>query len=164
MRYEHNFCFFMDNCWIGVLPDPDKCHKHLVKSALDQFCLIVVFRNFILHEFQKDVWLHNTSRSKVMPIGINCPKYVYFSVGLPYSLALKFYSQILCGLPKFLDFGYFVLIWWQTDKKQEILKQSCKDLFIWSKLPIVWLIIGSDNIFIVVAMGLLECMLLCTTC
>ncbi len=44
-------------------------------------------------------------------------------------------------------FGYFALIWWQTDKKQEILKQSCEDLFIWTKLPIVWLIIGSDNIF-----------------
>ncbi len=41
------------------------------------------------------------------------------------------------GLPKILDFGYFVLIWWQTDKKQEILKQSCKDLFIWTELPIV---------------------------
>ncbi len=39
------------------------------------------------------------------------------------------------------------MIWWQIDKKQEILKQSCKDLFIWTELPIVWLIIGSDNIF-----------------
>ncbi len=31
---------------------------------------------------------------------------------------LKCYSQIiLCGvLLKFLDFGYFVLIWWQSDK------------------------------------------------
>ncbi len=51
------------------------------------------------------------------------------------------------GLPKILDFGYFVLILWQTDKKQEILKQSCRDLFIWTELPIVWLIIGSDNVF-----------------
>ena len=51
------------------------------------------------------------------------------------------------GLPKNLDFGYFVLIWWQIDQKQEILKQSCKDHFIWTELPIVWLIIGSDNIF-----------------
>ncbi len=51
------------------------------------------------------------------------------------------------GLPKILDFGYFVLIWSQTDKKQEILKQSCKDLFIWTELSIFWLIIGSDNIF-----------------
>ena len=52
------------------------------------------------------------------------------------------------GLTKILDFEYFVLIWWQTDKKkQAILKQSCKDLFIWTELPIVWLIIGSDNIF-----------------
>ncbi len=41
------------------------------------------------------------------------------------------------GLPKCLNFVYFVLIWWQTDKKQEILKQSCKDLFIWTELPIV---------------------------
>ncbi len=36
------------------------------------------------------------------------------------------------GLPKILDFGYFVFTWWQTDKKQE------KDLFIWTELPIVW--------------------------
>ncbi len=43
------------------------------------------------------------------------------------------------GLSNILDFGFFVLIWWQTDKKQEILKQSCKDLFmfIWTELPIV---------------------------
>ncbi len=36
------------------------------------------------------------------------------------SYRLKCYSQILCGgSAKILDFGYFVLIWWQTDKKQE---------------------------------------------
>ena len=40
-------------------------------------------------------------------------------------------------LPKFLNFDYFVLVWWQTDKKPEILKESCKDLFIWTELPIV---------------------------
>ena len=51
------------------------------------------------------------------------------------------------GLSVILDFGYFVLICWQSDKKQEILKWSCKDLFIMAKLPIKWLIIGSDNIF-----------------
>ncbi len=34
------------------------------------------------------------------------------------------------GLPKMLDFGYLVLIWWQIDEQQEILKQSYKDLFI----------------------------------
>ncbi len=39
------------------------------------------------------------------------------------------------GLPEICNFGYFVMIWWQTDKKQEILKQSCKDLFIWTELP-----------------------------
>ncbi len=59
------------------------------------------------------------------------------------------------GLPKILDFGYFVLIWWQTDKKHEILKQGCKDLFIWTELPIVWLIIWSDNIFNIEVNGVL---------
>ncbi len=49
------------------------------------------------------------------------------------------------GLPKILDFGYFALIWWQIDKKQEILKWSCKDLFVWTELLIILLIIGSDN-------------------
>ncbi len=39
------------------------------------------------------------------------------------------------GLPKLLDFGS--LSWWQTDKKTETLKQSCKDLFIWKELPTV---------------------------
>ena len=43
-------------------------------------------------------------------------------------------------------FGYFVLIWWQTDKNNK-LKQRCKDLFIWTELPVVLLIIGSDIIF-----------------
>ena len=41
------------------------------------------------------------------------------------------------------NFGYFVLICCEADKKQEILKQICKDLFVWTEL----LIIGSDNIF-----------------
>ncbi len=41
------------------------------------------------------------------------------------------------GLPKILDFDYFVLNRWQTDQKQEIMNQSCKDLFIWTELPIV---------------------------
>ncbi len=37
----------------------------------------------------------------------------------------KCYSQILLGgLPKILDFDYFVLIWWQTDKKQGILEHE----------------------------------------
>ena len=36
-----------------------------------------------------------------------------------------------------LDFGYFVLIWWQSDKKQEIPKDRVKDLFIWTELLIV---------------------------
>ena len=40
------------------------------------------------------------------------------------------------GLSKTLDFDYFVLICWQTDTKQEILKQSCKDLLIWTELSI----------------------------
>ena len=36
---------------------------------------------------------------------------------------LKCYSQILYGgSAENLNLGYFVLIWWQTDKKQDILK------------------------------------------
>ena len=67
----------------------------------------------------------------------------------------KCYSQILCGgSVQNFRFGYFVLIWWQSDKKQEILKQTCKDyLFILAELPIVWLIIRSDNIFNIEADG-----------
>ncbi len=51
------------------------------------------------------------------------------------------------GLPKILDFDYFVLIWWHADRKQEILNQSCKALFILTELVIIWLIVGSDNFF-----------------
>ena len=48
-------------------------------------------------------------------------------------------------MPKILDFVYFVLILWQSDTKQEILNQSCKELFILAELTIVS--VGSDNIF-----------------
>ncbi len=61
------------------------------------------------------------------------------------SAILRFYVE---GMPKIFDFGYFVLIWRQTDNKT--LKKSwnrVKDLFIWTELPIVWLIIRFVNIF-----------------
>ncbi len=53
------------------------------------------------------------------------------------------------GLKKILDFGLFCsdLVANCMLKKRKILKQSCKDLFIWTELPNVWLIIGSNNIF-----------------
>ena len=46
---------------------------------------------------------------------------------------LKCYFQILCGgSGKNVRFWLFCIDWWQTDKKLEILTQSCKDLFIWT--------------------------------
>ena len=60
---------------------------------------------------------------------------MFIAAKLPIQSAIPRFC--VAGLPKILDFGYFVLIWWQTDKKQEILKQSCKDLFIWTEQPIV---------------------------
>ena len=55
------------------------------------------------------------------------------------------------GLPKILDVGYFVpvLILWQSDKKQTVLKQSRKDFIILAEVPIF----GSDNIFNIVVNG-----------
>ncbi len=52
---------------------------------------------------------------------------------------LKCYTPRFCveGLLKSFDFGYFVLILSQTDKKQEMLEQRCKDLFIWTELPVM---------------------------
>ncbi len=50
------------------------------------------------------------------------------------SAILRFCVEVLL---KILDFGYFVPIWWKTYKKQEILKQSCKDLFVLVELPIL---------------------------
>ncbi len=43
----------------------------------------------------------------------------------------------MASLPKLLDFAYFVLNWWKSDKRQEIMKQSCKNMFILSELPFV---------------------------
>ena len=45
----------------------------------------------------------------------------------------------------FVNFGYFVIC--SKVIKQEILKQSYKDLFVLAELPIAWLIIGSDSIY-----------------
>ncbi len=56
------------------------------------------------------------------------------------------YSRILCGKSAESFRFWLFCIWWQTDKKK-ILKQSCKDLLVWTELPIVWSIVGSDNIF-----------------
>ncbi len=78
-------------------------------------------------------------------VNLEISNYSNSTCGVSY---LKSYSQIFCGgSAKILDFGYFVLIWWQTDKKQEILKQSGKDLFIWTELPVVSFIIAFDNMF-----------------
>ena len=52
------------------------------------------------------------------------------------------------GLLKILDFGHFVLIWWQSNKKQEILKHSCKDLVILAELPIAWVNYQIDPIIL----------------
>ena len=51
---------------------------------------------------------------------------------------LKCYSQILCGecAEKKKDFAYFVLYRF-GGKLIEILKHSCKDLFMWTEMPIV---------------------------
>ncbi len=48
-------------------------------------------------------------------------------------------SQILCegSAEKKKILFNFVLICWQSDKHQEILSQSCEDLFILSELRIV---------------------------
>ena len=54
------------------------------------------------------------------------------------------FPDFVCRVCQNLD----LLIWWQIDKKQGILKKSCKDLFtsIWTKLPIIWLIIGLSSV------------------
>ncbi len=42
---------------------------------------------------------------------------------------------------------------WQSDKKQQIPKQSYKDLIMLAELPTVWLIIRSYNIFTIEVNG-----------
>ena len=34
------------------------------------------------------------------------------------------FQDFVWSLPKSLDFGYFVLIWWQIDEKQEINSEA----------------------------------------
>ena len=47
------------------------------------------------------------------------------------------HRMILCrGSAEIIDSDCFALIWGQTDKKQEIMKQSCKDM-IRTELPII---------------------------
>ncbi len=70
-----------------------------------------------------------------------------FACSPPSLLKVLFLDFCVEGQPKISYFDYFVLIWWQTDKKQQIPNQSCKDLFIWIGQPIVWLIIGSGKLF-----------------
>ena len=73
------------------------------------------------------------------------------------SISLRCYSQILCGgSTKMFIFCLFCidLVIMQCNKKQEILKQSCKDLFILVVPSILWLIIGPNNIFNIDVNGL----------
>ncbi len=62
----------------------------------------------------------------------NMAAWCAFALGSAMERVKKNATHRFCveGLLKILHFDYFVLIWWETDKKQEILKQSCNDLFI----------------------------------
>ena len=48
-------------------------------------------------------------------------------------------------LPKILDFAYFVLIWWQTDKKTRNPEAELQGYFYLDRTANC-LLIGSDNI------------------
>ena len=52
------------------------------------------------------------------------------------------------GVPKILEI-LGILYWFGSKviENKKNLKQSCKYLFVMAELPIVWLIVGSDNIF-----------------
>ena len=59
----------------------------------------------------------------------NC-NYIFLSLTLQSDIHI-FYVE---GQPKILHFGWGVLIWKQSHNKDEILKQSCKDFFLfWHK-------------------------------
>ncbi len=67
-------------------------------------------------------------------------------------ICVKVLFPVFCveGLPKFLDFSHFVLIWWQTERerKKEILKLAGLQRSVYlDRLTIVSLIAGFDNIF-----------------
>ena len=59
---------------------------------------------------------------------------------------LKCYSQILCG-GSAENFRFCLVCVDLVANWSKIFNQSYKDLFTWTELPIVWLIIGSNNIF-----------------
>ena len=81
---------------------------------------------------------------------------------------LKYYSQILCG-GSAENVSLVILYWFggKLIKKQrnpEAELQLAWNLFIWTEVTIVWLIIGSDNIFNIEVNGALAMYtLLCTT-
>ena len=74
--------------------------------------------------------------------------FLYYLKSVPVTLIdiLGINATILIGIMEYVLFKDSI-VRWQTDKKQEILKLSCKDLFIWTELLIVWLITWFDNIF-----------------
>ncbi len=51
------------------------------------------------------------------------------------------------GLPKILDFGYFVPIWWQTDTKTRNSEAELQGPVSLDRAENCLIFIGSDNIF-----------------
>ena len=129
------------------------------------FALLICFTKFLVTNLI--VWCNTVSLERTAGDFVtSCiRKLLWGSCSDSSMSSLKCYSQILCEVSseKSLDFHYFVLIWWQSDKKQEILTQSCKDLFILAEIPIVWLIIGLNNIFSIDVEGACTTTWLCTT-
>ena len=54
------------------------------------------------------------------------------NAGKKFKVLLRDFVWQVCQKFLILFFVFFVLIWWQTDRKQEILHQSCKGLFFFS--------------------------------
>ena len=84
------------------------------------------------HHVDKHSQVRGLVTEKNQKLCVNCRLY-HLAGKLWIELRNKAYRSTL----KILDFLYFVLIDSKLIKKQRILKQSCKDLFIWTELPIV---------------------------
>ncbi len=93
---------------------------------------IITLNSFVIFERRiTDCWIDVMDR-KMMYSWINKYECSEILVHPPYfmytpHIFLSFVARVLSAIPRFfvedllknLDFGYFVLIWWQTDEKQE---------------------------------------------
>ncbi len=64
-------------------------------------------------------------------------------------LKINFYSHILCGgsAKNFRSWLFCIDLWTKSIRNKKSLRRVARTCLFWYKIPIVWLLIGSNNIF-----------------